>query len=58
MLVGSATTTVTLTTSWTKVTTTYVPAAPGSSALDLNGYTSTTPPGICFQADDVSLTRS
>ena len=58
VLVGSATSTVTLSTSWTKVTTTYVPSAPGSSAIDLNGYTSPTPPGVCFQADDVSLTRS
>jgi parallel beta-helix repeat protein len=56
-LSGSTTVTATVTTSWQQVTTTYVATAPGSSTLDLNGYTSAAPPGTCFYADDISVTR-
>jgi hypothetical protein len=55
--VGSASTTVTLTGTWQLVTVTYTPTVPGSSSLDLQAYTSNSPVGVCFQADDVSLTR-
>jgi hypothetical protein len=57
-LAGSVTVTATLTTTWQQVTTTYVAAAPGSSNFDLNGYTSASPPGTCFYADDITVTRS
>jgi parallel beta-helix repeat protein len=56
-LVGTNTTTVTLSTSWQQVTVTYTVATAGTS-LDFNVYTSTanSPPGVCFYADDVSIT--
>jgi parallel beta-helix repeat protein len=56
-LVGSQMTTVTLSGVWQEVTVAYVPAAPGSSNLDLNGYTSAVP-GTCFYADDISIVRT
>jgi hypothetical protein len=56
-LSGSTTVLATLTTTWQQVTTTYVAADPGSSSFDLNGYTSAAPPGTCFYADDISVTR-
>lgn len=56
-LAGTTTATATLTTTWQRVTTTYVAAAPGSSTLDLNGYVSAAPPGTCFYVDDISVTR-
>jgi parallel beta-helix repeat protein len=55
-LAGSATATITLSTSWQQVTVTYTPAAPGASTLDLNAYVSSAAPGTCFLADDVSIT--
>jgi hypothetical protein len=55
-LVGSPTTTVPLTTGWQQVTVTDTTS--GGSSLDLNVYTSSNPPGVCFYADDVSITRS
>ena len=55
-LVNQQITTTTLTTSWTQVTVTYTVAG-GGTTLDLNAYSTTTPPGACFSADDVSLTR-
>jgi parallel beta-helix repeat protein len=59
-LVGTATTTVPLTTAWQEVTTAYTPAAPGSSTLDYNAYVAAAeaPPGTCFYADDVWLYRN
>jgi hypothetical protein len=54
--VGSTSTTIALTSEWQLVSVTYTPAAPGSS-LDFQAYTSSTPVGVCFQADDVSITR-
>lgn len=57
-LSGSTTVSATVTTAWQQVTATYVAAAPGSSTLDLNGYVSAAPPGTCFYADDISVTRS
>ena len=57
-LVGSQTSTLSLTTAWQEVLVRYTPTMPGTSTLDLNGYTTTTPPGTCFLADTVSLTRA
>ena len=52
--VGSGSSTVTMTSAWQQVTVVYTPAAPGQSRLDFQGYTSSTPVGVCFEADDVS----
>jgi hypothetical protein len=52
---GSISTTVTLTSSWQQVTAVYTPAAPGQSNLDFQAYTSSSPVGVCFQADDASI---
>jgi parallel beta-helix repeat protein len=54
--VGSISTTATLTSAWQLVSVTYTPAAPGSF-LDVQAYTSSSPVGVCFQADDVSITH-
>ena len=54
-LLGSATTQVTLTTSWQQVAVRYAVTAPGSSTLDFNAYISAAPPGTCFSADDASI---
>ena len=58
-LLGSRSTQMTLTTSWQLVTVTYTPVSPNSSTLDFNAYlpASSAPPGTCFYADDVSITR-
>jgi PKD repeat protein len=55
-LVGTATSQLTLSSSWQQVTLAYTPSAPGSSTLDLNAYVSAAPPGTCFYADDASVT--
>ena len=55
-LVGTATSQLTLSSSWQQVTLTYTPSSPGSSTLDLNAYVSAAPPGTCFYADDMSVT--
>jgi len=55
--VGSATQTITMTTSWQQVTVSYVPVSPGNSTLDFNAYISSAPTGTCFYADDASITR-
>jgi hypothetical protein len=57
VLQGSITTSVALTPSWQQVTAVYTPVAPGLSSLDLGVYTSNTPVGVCFQADDASITH-
>jgi len=57
-LVGTVTSTVTLSTSWQRVSVSESPAAPGSSTLDLNAYVSSAPPGNCFYADDASIVQS
>lgn len=56
-LVGSATNTVSLSTTWQQVAVTYTPASPGSSTLDFNAYVQHAygAPGICFYADDASI---
>jgi hypothetical protein len=53
----SVSTTVPLTTSWQQVSVVITPVAPGQSNLDFQAYTSSTPVGVCFQADDASLTH-
>ena len=54
-LLGTQSTPVELTTSWQKVTASYVPSAPGESTLDLNAYVSEAAPGNCFVADDAAV---
>jgi parallel beta-helix repeat protein len=56
-LVGSATTEVTLSTSWQQVTVTYAVSSPGST-LDFNAYVAQASPGVVFYADDASITQS
>jgi hypothetical protein len=55
-LLGTATSQVTLSTSWQQVTVAYTIASPGST-LDLNGYLATpdSAPGNCFYADDAEI---
>ena len=57
-LVGTATTQVTLTTSWQQVTVAYTVTSPGST-LDFNAYLASAdaPPGACFYADDAAIYR-
>jgi carbohydrate binding protein with CBM4/9 domain len=53
---GSATASVTLNTSWQKVSLSYTPASPGLSNLDLNAYITGAPANsTCFYADDAAL---
>jgi PKD repeat protein len=52
--VGSATTQVTLTTSWQQVIVTF-PVASAGTSLDFNAYISSAPPGTCFYADDAAI---
>jgi hypothetical protein len=54
-LVGTQTSSVTLSTSWQLVTVSYVPTAPGATTLDFNPYVSSAPVGTCFYADDASI---
>ena len=54
---GSVSTSVTLTSSWQQVTVVYTPVSPGQSILDFEGFTAGAPVGMCFQADDVSITH-
>jgi hypothetical protein len=57
VLQGSVSTTLTLTTSWLQVTAVYTPVPPGQSSLDVEAFTANSPTGVCFQADDASITR-
>lgn len=56
-LQGSTSTTVQLTSDWQEVTVDYTPAAPGRSGFDLDAFTSNSPTGVCFQVDDVTISR-
>lgn len=47
---------VSLTTAWQQVTVALTPQSSGSSTLDLTAYVSNAPPGVCFYADDASIT--
>jgi parallel beta-helix repeat protein len=57
-LVGSQVASVTLATTWKQLQLSYSPVAPGSSTLDFVAYTSDAPSGVCFQADDATITRT
>jgi hypothetical protein len=52
--VGSSSTTVTLTSIWQQVSLVYTPVDAGQSDLDFQGYISSAPVGVCFEADDAS----
>jgi hypothetical protein len=54
-LVGSASSQLTLTTSWQQITVTYTVAAAGTT-LDFQSYLTNPPPGVDFYADDASIT--
>jgi hypothetical protein len=55
---GLATENVRLTTAWQQVSISYTITSPGQSTLDLIAYTSNVAAGgICFYADDASITR-
>jgi hypothetical protein len=54
---GSVSTTVALTSWWQQVTAVYTPVAPGLSSLDFEAFTVNSPVGVCFQADDASITH-
>jgi len=56
-LVGTVLVEQTLTTTWKKVTITYMVAAPGST-LDFQAYVTNAVPGTAFYADDVSILAS
>jgi hypothetical protein len=59
-LLKARTKTYTLTTSWQVVNVTHAPLSPGTSTIDLQVFLpkAQAPPGICFFADDASITRS
>jgi hypothetical protein len=56
VLQGSVTQSMPLTSSWQQLTAVYTPEVAGSS-LDVEAFTSNSPVGVCFQADDVSITH-
>ena len=56
VLQGSVSTSLALTSSWQQVTAAYTPVAPGLSSLDFEAFTANSPVGVCFQADDASIT--
>jgi hypothetical protein len=57
VLQGSASSTLDLSSSWQQVSLSYLPEAPGQSSLDVDAFTANSPVGVCFQADDVSITH-
>jgi len=57
VLQGSVSKSVALTSSWQQVTAVYTPVAPGQSSLDFEAFTINSPVGVCFQADDASITH-
>jgi hypothetical protein len=57
VLQGSVSKSVALTSSWQQVTAVYTPVAPGLSSLDFEAFTVNSPVGVCFQADDASITQ-
>jgi hypothetical protein len=54
--VGSGSSTVTLSTSWQQVTFSYNVTATGNN-LDFTPFITNAPPGVCFYADDASITH-
>jgi hypothetical protein len=57
VLQGSVTATLDLSPTWQEVSVSYLPEAPGQSSLDVEAFTSNSPVGVCFQADDASITH-
>jgi len=57
VLQGSVSTSMALTSSWQQVAAVYTPVAPGLSSLDFEAFTVNSPVGVCFQADDASITH-
>jgi hypothetical protein len=57
VLQGSVTTSLALTSSWQQVAAVYTPVAPGQSTIDFEAFTANSPVGVCFQADDASITH-
>ena len=55
---GSVAPTMALTSTWQQLAATYTPVAPGASSLDVEAFTANTPVGVCFRADDVSITEA
>ena len=58
--VKARTVTYTTTTSWQQLSVTLAPASPGATTLDFQVFLpkAEAPPGVCFYADDVSITVS
>jgi PKD repeat protein len=56
--VGYRTDEVKLKTSWRRLVVAYQAGSPGVSSLDLQTYRSNAPNGLCFEADDASITLS
>ena len=54
---GSVAPTMALTPSWQQLAATYTPVASGPSSLDVEAFSTTSPVGVCFQADDASITH-
>ncbi len=54
-LLGTATTQLTLTTSWQQVNVAYAVTSPGTSTLDFNAYVSSAAPGPCLYVDDAAI---
>jgi WD40-like Beta Propeller Repeat len=57
VLQGSVSPSLALTSSWQQVTAVYTPVAPGTSSLDVEAFVSSSPVGVCFLADDASITH-
>ena len=53
---GSETESIVLTTAWQQVNQDYTTVAPGSSTVNVEAYATNSPVGVCFQADDASIT--
>ena len=53
--VGTAVSSIGLTTAWQQVSVLYTPASPGASTLDLTAYVLDAQPGTCFYADAASI---
>jgi hypothetical protein len=54
-VIGSKSASVVLSTAWQRVTVSYVPVAPPTN-LDFNAYVDNAAVGVCFYADDASIT--
>ena len=54
---GSLVESMALTSEWQQVRAVYTPVAPGQSNLDVEAFTAATPAGVCFRADDASITH-